>query len=634
MPFRRPSPSSCARHGAALFALALGSLAAVVTDARPARATAPVAESLADDALIQSLRALPARHAIAMHGEPAQPADAPFPYANPSAPRGGRLVLGLQGTYDALNPLIVRGVAPDLLTRYVLQPLMMRSPDEPFTVYGLVAHRVRLPDDRSAVAFELDPAARFSDGRRLTSADVAFSFEMLKTKGKPFHRSALRRVKRVLTPDDTTIVFDLGTGADRELPLLLAGLPVFAKHATDAATFDQTTVAPFIGSGPYVFDEIKPGESASVRRNPDFWGRDLPLLRGHYNFDAVRYDFYRDSNTLFEAFKTGLIDVRFEGDPGRWNDGYDIPAVRQGRIVLESLPFSTPRGMNAFVFNARRGPLADARVRRALAGLLDFDWINRTLYAGAYRRTVSFFEGSELSAAGRPASPREREFLSRVGALAGEVSPDVLEGRPLAPLGDGSGRDRAQARTALALLAEAGFVLTEGEMRHRDSGAALAFEILVSSRPQERLALSYARSLARVGVRADIRLVDDIQYWRRLSRFDFDVIQWLWPVSASPGNEQANRWTTAAADREGSFNYPGIRSRAVDAAVDALLAARERDEFVDAVRTLDRLLISGSYVAPLFHLPEQWVARQRHIGRPEKTPLTGAMIDTWWRAAR
>lgn len=564
-----------------------------------------------------------------MHGAPALPESFEhFPYANHNAPKGGRIVLGLQGTFDSLNPLVVRGVAPDAVSRYVLQSLMMRSLDEPFSVYPLVARSVELPPDRGSVVFHLDPRARFSDGHPLTAQDLRFTFDLLKQHGKPFHRSSFGLVKSVDVPDDHTIRFDLGGGADRELPLIIALMPIFPAHATDPERFAETTLKPPIGSGPYVVTEVKPGERVTLTRRRDYWGESLPASRGLFNFDEIRYDFYRDANTLFEAFKVGLYDFRIETDPVRWETGYDVPAVKDGRIVREAVPIATPKGMNGFVFNTRRPVFADSRVREALGNLFDFNWVNRNLFFGTLRRSASYFDGSELSARERPAGELERRLLA---PFPDAVRPDILEGRWLPPSSDGSGRDRDLARRALQLLSEAGWQLEDDVLRHRETREPFTFEFLVVSRQQERLALNFAQSLSRLGVQVRVRLVDDVQFWRRLSTFDFDMVQWTWPVSASPGNEQRNRWSSPAADRSGSLNYSGARSPAIDRMIDALLAAEAPADYVAAVRALDRVLLSGFYVVPLFHVPDQWIAHDAALKRPSATPLFGPSVELWWR---
>jgi peptide/nickel transport system substrate-binding protein len=568
------------------------------------------------------------QHAIAMYGEPAlAPGYDHLPGATPDARQGGRLVLGAQGTFDGLNPFVVKGVtAVQGITTLTIDTLMKRAPDEPFTLYGLVAQSIETPPDRSWVIFRLDPRARFSDGQPITAQDVVFTCNLLKEKGRPNYRNSLGKVKAITTPDKYTVRFDLAGADDRELPLILGLMPVLPKHATDPATFGESGFKPLLGSGPYVVADVKPGQSVTYRRNPTYWAADLPANRGMFHFDEIRYDYYRDANSLFEAFKAGLYDVRIEEDPTRWVSGYDIPAVREGRIVREAAPLRLPKGMYGFVFNTRRPLFADPRVREALGYLFDFEWVNRNLFGGVYTRSDSYFAGSELSSAGRPADARERALLA---PFPDAVRPDILAGEWHPPSSDGSGRDRDQARKALALLKKAGWSI-EGEELKRD-GQSFTFEIMVTARDQERLALNFADSLARIGVTANVRLVDSVQYQRRRQRFDYDMILASWPVSASPGNEQFFRWGSKAAEREGSFNFAGASSPAIDAMIDAMLASRTHEEFVDGVRALDRVLLSGFYVVPLFYVNDQWIARAVAIGRPKELPLFGAMPETWWR---
>ena len=587
--------------------------------ARLMRALRPAAAMVCAALAAAPARAEPAAptHAIAMHGAPALPQGfSHLPYADPDAPKGGRIVFGQQGTFDSLNPLVVMGVAPDAVPRYVQQSLLFRSADEPFTAYGLLASRVELNVDRTRLAFDIDPRARFSDGTPVTADDVLFTFDMLKAKGKPFHRASLGRVTKASAPSPGRVEFELGDGSNRELPLVIGAMPIFARHATDPATFGETSFKPALGSGPYTVSEVRPGESLTLKRRKDFWAEDHPLTRGLFNADEIRYDFYRDSNALFEAFKAGLYDVRIEGDPTRWMTGYDFPALRDGRVQRETLHFETPKGMTGLVFNTRRPAFSDIRVREALGLLFDFEWVNRNLFHGVYRRAGSFFSDSELSALGIPADAREKGLLA---GFPGAVREDVLDGRWTPATTDGSGRDREQARRALDLMNAAGYALRDGVLRN-GAGEPFAFEITVTNRQQERLALNYAQSLQRLGIAASVRLIDDVQYWRRLSAFDFDMIQWTWPASASPGNEQIGRWGSANAERNGSLNYAGVRSAAVDAALQALLGAREREDFVAAARTLDRLLVSGFYVVPLYYLPDTWFAHARDVVLPARKP--------------
>ena len=368
-----------------------------------------------------------------------------------------------------------------------------------------------------------------------------------------------------------------------------------------------------------------------LERDPGYWGRDLPTRRGMFNFDRIDIDYYRDANALFEVFKAGLCDFRIETDPARWLTGYDFPALRDGRDVKDAVPLRLPKGMEGFAFNTRRPLFADARVREAVAGLFDFGWVNRALYGGLYRRTPSFFAESSLSATGRPADAAEAALLT---PYPGAVRPDILAGTWRPPAGDASGRDRSEARRALALMAEAGDRLDGTVMRLPDGGP-FAFEIMVVDRRQERLALSFADSLKEIGIAATVRLVDEVQYQRRRQSFDFDMMLGQWTASASPGAEQRSRWSSAAADQPASFNLPGARSPAIDAAVSAIVSAKGEQDFTAAVRVLDRLLLTGFYVVPLFHTEDQWIAYASWLGRPKEVPLSGISnvtpIELWWR---
>lgn len=563
-----------------------------------------------------------------MHGDPLEPADfSHFSYVNPDAPKGGRLILSKRGSYDSLNPLIVRGESAEGVRDYVYESLLTRSYDEPFSLYGLIAESVDVPEDRSSVEFTLNPAAKFSDGTPITVEDVLFSFALLRDHGRPNHRSYYQKVTKAEATGPRKVKFTFDASGDREMPLIMGLMPVLPKHATDAANFEKTTLTPLIGSGAYKIDRIDPGKSITFKRDPNYWGANLPVNRGRFNFDELRVDYYRDGGAMFEAFKSGAIDVRAEDDPTRWTEGYDFPALKDGRVRKEALPVGTPAGMSALVFNTRRPLFADIRVRQALIALLDFEWINRTLYHGQYARTQSYFERSELSSHGRPADARERELLA---PYLSEVKPAILDGTFKLPVSDGSGENREGRIAAMALLEDAGYRLEKGKLIDPKTGAPVSFEILATTRTEERLLLTYARALKEVGIDAQIRQVDSAQYQRRKQTYDFDMIQYDWPASLSPGNEQAFRFGSEAAVTDGTFNYAGVKSQGVDAMIGAMLAAKDDDDFVAAVRALDRLLLSGDYVVPLFHLPSQWIAYWRGLQRPEKTPLYGYQLDTWW----
>ena len=565
---------------------------------------------------------------IAMHGAPALPAGfTHMPYANPDAPKGGRLVWGLPGTFDSLNPLIVRGLAVQQVRGYVIESLMSRGNDEAFTLYGLLARSVETDDVRSYVSFHLDPRARFSDGKPVTSDDVLFSWALLRDKGRPNHRQYYSKVTKAEAPDPLTVRFDLSGANDRELPLILGLMPVLPRHAVDPEKFEETSMAAPIGSGPYRVSAVKPGSSVTLTRNPDYWGRDLPVNRGLWNFDELRLDFYREANGQFEAFKRGLYDFRVENEPLRWHDGYDFPAARTGELIRDTIKTGMPQPSEFLVFNTRRPVFSDIRVRQALTLLFDFEWINRNYFFGLYARSGSFFAGSELSAYGRGPDDRERELLK---PYAAHIQPDILDGSYRLPVTDGSGRDRVTLRSALKLLSDAGYDLDGTVLRQRSTKAPLTFEILVTTRDQERIALAYTRDLKRAGIEAGVRAVDPVQFDQRRLGYEFDMLQNRWDQSLSPGNEQSFYWGSQAADIPGTRNYMGARDLAIDALIAAMLEAHERPAFVSAVRALDRTLMSGFYAIPLFNAGEQWIARWNRIERPEKTALTGYLPETWW----
>jgi peptide/nickel transport system substrate-binding protein len=566
--------------------------------------------------------------AIAMHGAAALPADfRQMPYANPDAPKGGRMILGVLGTFDSLNPFIVRGLAVQQVRGYVVESLMTRGQDEAFTLYGLLAKSVETDDARSFVTFRIDPRATFSDGRPVLAEDVLFSWALLRDKGRPNHRQYYAKVARAEALDARTIRFDFGGHGDRELPLILGLMPVLPKHAVDPGRFEETSMTPPLGSGPYRITAVKPGAGVTLTRNPDYWGRDLPVNRGLWNFDEVRLDYFREANAHFEAFKRGLYDVRIETEPLRWHDGYDFPAVAHGEVIRDTITTGLPKPSEFLVFNTRRPVFADVRVRQALTLLFDFEWINRNYFFGLYTRAAGFFAGSDLSAYARPADAGERALLQ---PYAAQIPADVMDGSYRLPVSDGSGRDRPALRAALSLLAEAGYDLDDTVLRRRSDRTPFAFEILVTTRDQERIALAYARDLKRAGIMAQVRAVDAVQFDQRRINFEFDMIQNRWDQSLSPGNEQAFYWGSDAADNPGTRNYMGARDPAVDAMIAAMLQARDHAPFVEAVRAMDRALIGGFYAIPIYYAGEQWLARWNRIDKPAATALSGYLPETWW----
>jgi peptide/nickel transport system substrate-binding protein len=574
-------------------------------------------------------------YALSMHGDVALPADYKhFAYTNPEAPKAGKITYGVVGTFDSLNPFVLQSMRTTARGMFidgdfgnlVFEPLMQRSTDEPFTLYGLLAESVEIDDARSFIEFTLNPKARWSDGKPVTPDDVLFTYEILTEKGRPPFNARMKQIDKIEKTGERGIRITFNDNANREFPLLLAStMPVLPKHAVDPETFGKASLKPPVASGPYIIKDVKPGERITYQRNPDYWAKDLPSRAGFNNFDTITIEYFRNETSYFEAFKKGLVDVYIDGSPNHWSKAYNFPAVTQGKIIKDTFVKGTPANMLGFVFNTRREKFENVKVRRALSELFDFEWANRSLFAGQYDRMASFWQGSELSSVGRPASDGEKQLLA---AYKDKLLPEALNGTWQPAMTDGSGHDREPAKKAYDLLIEAGFTFNNG-VATTPQGTRLSFEIMTRSVDEEKLALAYKRNLARLGIIAEIRSADDAQYQQRLQNFDYDMIIGALTASLSPGNEQWMRWGSGSRDALGSFNYPGAQDEALDAMIEAMLAAKDRSAFVDAVRAFDRLLISGSYYLPLYYLPKQQVARWSHIKYPEKTSLYGYQFPTW-----
>ncbi|MGI9423554.1 MAG: extracellular solute-binding protein [Hyphomicrobiaceae bacterium] len=578
--------------------------------------------------LTSALADLPKNHGIAMHGFPKLEQDfTAFPYVNQAAPKGGTLVLGTVGTFDSLNPFIVKGVAPPNVRTYVYESLLARSADEPFTLYGHIAQFIQVPADRSAITFHLNPSARFSDGRPITTEDVAFTLDLLRRKGRPYMRSHYGKVSRMTTRSKHEIHFEFEGAEDREIPLIIGLMPILPKHATDPETFDKTSLDAPIGSGPYRITKVDPGHSVVFTRDPNYWAKELPVRRGLFNFDTIRFDFFRNSSVLFEAFKTGGVDYRVENDPARWIDSYNFAAVTSGKVKKYAFATGLPAGMTGLVFNTRRSKFADPKVRQAFMLAFDARRINEQMFHGRYLRSASFFARSGLASVGKPASDLERQFLQ---PFPDAVKPAVMDGSWRPPTAKDPRQQRANLKKSLALFRQAGYQLKGRKLVHTTTGRPLAAEFLVLTGEQERLALAYAADLKKLGVQTNIRQMESSQYWARLGTFDFDIIQWTYRASLSPGNEQIHRWSSKYADVPRSFNYPGVKNPAVDALITAMLEAKDRKPFEAAVRAFDRVLLSGDYVIPLFHDPKEWVAATSRLAFPERQPMLGVALDAWW----
>lgn len=569
-------------------------------------------------------------HGLAMHGEPKLSSDfIHLPYSNPDAPQGGAIVFGEVGTFDSLNPFIVKGTAPWRLRFHTVESLLGRNWDEPFSLYGLLAERVETPDDRSSVTFWLNPDARFSDGAAVTVDDVVASMETLAEDGQPNYRNTWENVFKVERVGDRGVRFHLEE-PDREAPLILGLRPILKKADIEARAFAKTSLTPFVTSGPYIVGDLETGRRLTLARDPDYWGRDLPIRRGQNNFDRIDIEFFRDANAVWEAFTAGEIDIFTDGDPERWATGYDFPRATAGEIVQSEVRHSRPTGMWGFVFNTRKPLFADIRVREALTLAFDFEWIRRTLLAGAYERIPSYFGASDLAYSGAAAGA-ERALLA---PSADDLPEGALEGAVAQPVSDGGGRNRRNLRAAAELMKDAGWRVEAG-VRVNEAGRAFVFEILLSSGADEAVAGAFAEGLKRLGIDATIRIVDNAQYQARLVDYDFDMIVNRWGLSLSPGVEQWKYWSSEAGAAPGSRNYAGIDSPAVDAAIAALTVSETRTELLAATRALDRALTAGRFVIPFWHSPVSRIAHDAALDYPDHTPIYGDWIgflpDVWWR---
>lgn len=568
--------------------------------------------------------------AIAMLGTPKYAADfSHFDYVNPDAPKGGTLRLHAIGSFDSLNPYIVKGKPAAGLHHgfgIYFETLAKRSRDEPFSLYGLLAETIETPPDRAWVEFKLRPQARFSDGSPVTVDDVIFSWQTLKAKGSPNARATWARVVQTSKPGPGRVRFTFVDNSDRELPMLIAGfMPILSKDWWQGRTFDATTLEPPLASGPYTIGPVDPGRSLVFARNPDYWGAGLAVNRGQYNFDGIRFDYFRDSAVALEAFKAGDYDIRFEGDASRWATQYDIPAAASGAVELDVLQTGLPSGLNAMAFNLRRDKFSDPRVREALTLAFDFEWLNKTLLHNGYSRTRSMFSGSDMA----PDGPPQGDELALLEPWRNKI-PDAAFGAAYAPPAtSGTGRPRANLKRAAALLSAAGWQV-ENDARVNPSGDAFRIEITIRRPSNERIALAYGRNLKRLGIATSVRLVESAQFQGLLDSYDFDMVFGFWGVTLSPGNEQQNYWGSQTANQPGGRNWAGVADPAVDAMITALGAARNRAELVAAARALDRILMWNHYVMPLYHDTGQRVAYWTRIGRPATVPVYGLRLETLW----
>jgi len=566
-------------------------------------------------------------HGLSIYGDLKYPPGfTHFDYVNPDAPKGGYVKLSAVGTFDSLNPYILKGVSAAGLN-LTFQTLCKDSFDEAASAYGLIAESVEMPPDRSWVVFTLRPEARFQDGSPITPEDVIFSLETIKTKGHPFYRAYYASVLKAEQVGERKVKFTFAPGNNRELPFIVAnGLPILSKKFFAHRDFEKTTLEPILGSGPYAVAEVVPGRSITFKRVKDYWAADLPVEKGEYNFDTIRYDYYRDATVSLEAFKAGEYDFRAENAAKVWATGYDFPALRAGLVIKEEIPNEQPTGMQAYVFNTREPLFQDPRVRRALAYAFDFEWTNTHLFYGAYTRTRSYFSNSELASRGLPSDAE----LKVLDPFRGKVPEQVFTEEYEPPSADVPGGVRENLLTAQDLLAKAGWVVRDLKLVNEKTGAPFTFEVLLVQPAFERVTAPFIAALRRLGIAATMRTVDTSQYQNRVDNFDFDVIVDSFGQSLSPGNEQRDYWTSKAADTPGSRNTIGVRDPVVDDLVEQIIAAPDRAGLIARCRALDRVLLWHFYVIPQWHVRVYRVAYWDKFAHP-KIPAKYALdFNSWW----
>lgn len=565
-------------------------------------------------------------HGIALHGQPKYGPDfTHFDYVNPDAPKGGEARFAAIGSFDTFNPFNIKGQAA-VNVGSLFETLLTDSKDEPFSEYGLIAESVDVPEDRSSVTFTLRPQARFHDGSPITADDVLFSFATLKAKGSPFYRFYYTNVAKAEKLGERQVKFTFSSGENRELPLIMGQMPVLSKKYWQDRDFAATTLEVPVGSGPYRIERFEPGRFVVYKRDENYWGKDLPVNRGLNNIDRQRYDYYRDVTVALEAFKAGAYDLRVENVAKQWATGYDFPALSKGLVKKETFPNQMPSGMQGFAFNVRRPLFQDPRVRQALAYAFDFEWSNRNLFFGQYTRTRSYFDNSELAAQGLPAP----EELALLEPLRQDLPAAVFTTAYQPPVANDDTQLRGNLQQAMRLLQDAGWVFRDRKLVNGKTGEPFRFELLIDDPTWERIALPFARNLERLGIEMSVRSVDSAQYENRLRDFDFDMVVYVWGQSLSPGNEQREFWSSAAADQSGSRNIIGLKNPAIDRLVEQVVTAPDRTSLVTRVRALDRALQWSFLVIPHWHLSQSRIALWDKFGYPAVTPLQGVQLDAWW----
>jgi len=577
-------------------------------------------------------------YGLSLFGDPLKyPADfTHFDYVNPDAPKGGFVRFGDIGTFDNLNPFILKGASfirysnSMMKTGALYDCLMTGSLDEPLAGYGLVAESMEYPAGRMSITFNMRKEAHFNDGSPITAEDVCWTYQTLLTKGHPSYKLQLADVDKCEVLGPLRVKFTFKDNTDRELPMLVGGLPILPSKWWATRDFEKPTLEPPLGSGPYRITKVDPGRSLTWERVKDYWAKDLPVTRGFNNFDTVRVDYYRDVNVMFEAFKAGQIDLREDLTAKDWATAYDFPAVKDGLVIKDEVHHEVPQGMQGFIFNTRRPIFADRRVRRALGYMFDFEWFNKNYFYNAYTRTKSYFENSDLASRGLP----EGEELKILEPYRGKVPDDVFTTEYQPPVYDGSGNIRDGIRSALALLKEAGWSVKSGTLVNDKTGQPFTFEFLNDDARLERIILPFLKNLERIGIKAQLRTVDAAQFENRRRDYDYDMISLRYGASLAPGTELREYFSSKAADQPGSANTSGIKDPVVDALVDQAIAAKTRHDLVPIIHALDRVLLWGYYIIPNWYSGFYHVAYWDKFGKPAVTPkyasMPSSVIDTWW----
>jgi ABC-type oligopeptide transport system substrate-binding subunit len=562
------------------------------------------------------------------HNSTTEYINVPFmPYANPNAPKGGTLSLEARGTFNAANKWMTTGVAM-VGTDYLYDTLMTGSLNEAFTMYPQLANKVTYdPDDTSWIIYHVNPAARFWDGTAVTSSDVKATYDAILTKGPMYIRSYLGDIKDIEIIDKQRVKFVFKSDENKEILLTVGQFPIFAKSSIDT-DFEKITLMPLMGSGPYKLGRVDAGRAVSYVRDPNYWGRDLMVNRGRYNFDMIKFVYYQSDEIAFEGFKSGQYRFRPENKASNWATGYNFPAVKAGLINKETISSENPVPMQGLVMNMRRPIFQDIRVRQALTAAYDFEWMNKTLFHGQYERLQSFFHGSELAATGTP-SAAEMQVLSPLLAKLEPIQRQAVLTEWRLPTSDGSGFNRKALLEARQLLLDAGFYYDDMKL-YQPNGKLAQIEVLMTGETMGRVLLPYIRNLKRLGFDATLRQVDGPQYYERMRRFDYDMVVDVFAQSLSPGAEQAAFWGSAAADEAGNANTIGIKNIVIDEVTSALANAESRDEIVLYTKVLDRLLRAGHYLVPLYGKSATNVAYWNQYRHTEKLPTNAVAIDYWW----